>query len=106
VLLIIFHNEYEMQSIDTLHGMFSAGLSHGKWHKLNLEHNATKDIENFLSCELEVDWKPKAAYAFPSPRNQQIIIKPLSATLVNSRNMLGMSSWQIKHAICAYPIGR
>jgi len=40
MFLIIHNDEYEMKTIDKLHYMFPACLSHHKCHKFNIEHDA------------------------------------------------------------------
>ena len=56
-LWIINNDEYEMKSIDKLHYTFPAGLSHDKWQKLNVENDAAKGFESFVSCEFVVHQK-------------------------------------------------
>ena len=62
--LIINNDEYEMKSIDKLHYMFPAGLSHEKWQKFNIQHDVAKGFESLIPCEFVVHWKPEATYAF------------------------------------------
>ena len=50
---------YEMKSIDTLHYTFLAGPFHNKWHKLNIESDAAKGFESFVSCEFVVPKKAR-----------------------------------------------
>ena len=45
MFLISNDDEYEMQSIDELYYMFPASLSHDKWHKFNVEHDAAKGFQ-------------------------------------------------------------
>jgi len=67
--LIINNDEYEMKSIDKLHYAFPAGLSHDKWHKLNIEHDIAMGFKSFAHCEFVVHRKPEAMYAFRSQRH-------------------------------------
>ena len=67
--LVINNDKYEMKAIDKLHYTFPAGLSHDKWHKLNIEHDAAMGFESFVNCEFVVHRKPEAMYAFRSQSN-------------------------------------
>jgi len=67
--LIINNDEYEMKSIDKLHHTFPAGLSHDKWHNLNIAHNTAMGFESFVRCKFVVHRKPEATYAFRSQSN-------------------------------------
>jgi len=63
VCLIINNDECKLKSIDKLHYTFPAGLSHDKWHKLNIEHDAAKGLELLVGCEFVVHRKPEPTYA-------------------------------------------
>jgi hypothetical protein len=67
--LIINNDEYEMKSIDKLHYTFPAGLSHDKWYKLNIEHDAVKGFESLVRCKCAVHQKLEAMYAFRRQSN-------------------------------------
>ena len=67
--LIINNDEYEMKSIDKLHYMFPAGVSHDKLHKLNIEQDAAKGFESLVRCEFVVHRKPETMYVFRSQSN-------------------------------------
>jgi hypothetical protein len=67
--LIINNDKYEMKSIDKLHYTFLAGLSHNKWHKVNIEDDAAKGFESLVHCKYVVHWYPEVTYAFQSQCN-------------------------------------
>ena len=71
-LLIVNYDKYETKSIDKLHYMFLAGLSHDKWHKLKFEHDAAMHIKSFVSWEYVVHREPEATYAFQSQKNHSV----------------------------------
>ena len=78
VFLISNDDEYEMQSIDELYYMFPASLSHDKWHKFNVEHDAAKGFQWFVSYKFVVHREPEATYTFGSQNNEKSIFQPLS----------------------------
>jgi hypothetical protein len=52
VFLILNNDGYEIKSIDKLHYIFLAGLSHNKWQKLNIEDDAAQASNHWSIANL------------------------------------------------------
>ena len=69
-----------MRSIDELHYMFMAGLSHDKWHRWNVAQDSVKGLESIVSCKDVVHQKPQVKYTFQNQNNDKCLIQSLSGT--------------------------
>jgi len=89
-LWIINNDEYEMKSIDKLHYTFPAGLSHDKWQKLNVENDAAKGFESFVSCEFVVHQKAWGHVLIWKSKQWKTIIQQFLGALRNPQSVMSL----------------
>jgi len=70
--LVIPNDQYNMKSNDKLHYKIQASQSHDKWRQSKFGNDAATWLESFVSCKIEMYWKPEANYVFLKSKKWKI----------------------------------